>query len=157
MTAPGVHLREITDENRDAVRALGVRPDQELFVASVADSLEEAAATPEGAPWCRAVYDGDEPVGFVMLSWDVEPAPGVLGPYFLWRLLVDARHQGRGIGRQALTRVVDLVRADGATELLTSYQPGNGEPWPFYRAFGFEPTGELDGGEVVLRLRLTDR
>lgn len=157
MTSPGVHLREITDENRDAVRALRVRPDQERFVASVADSLDEAAATPEGAPWYRAVYDGDEPVGFVMLSWDVTPAPGILGPYYLWRLLVDARRQGRGVGRAVLERVVDLVRADGATELLTSYRPGDGEPWPFYRSFGFEPTGELDGGEVVLRLRLTDR
>jgi diamine N-acetyltransferase len=39
--------------------------------------------------------------------------------------------------------------------LLTSYQPGNGEPWPFYRRFGFRPTGEIDDGEVVLRLVLS--
>ncbi|MER6984261.1 GNAT family N-acetyltransferase, partial [Streptomyces carpinensis] len=31
-----------------------------------------------------------------------------------WRLLVDKRYQGRGIGREALTQVATLVRADGA-------------------------------------------
>jgi diamine N-acetyltransferase len=152
-----ITLREITDENRAAVCALRVNPEQELFVASVTESLAEAAATPDARPWYRAIYAGDEPVGFVMLSWDVPPGhEGILGPYFLWRLLIDERHQRRGIGRAALTRVIDLVRAGGATELLTSYQPGEGEPWPFYQRFGFEPTGEVDAGEIVLRLDLSE-
>jgi len=155
MTSPQVHLVEITEENRDAVCALRVNPGQERFVASVARSLEQAATTPEGEPWYRAVYSGDEPVGFVMLSWNVPPGrPGVIGPYFLWRLLIDGRHQGLGFGSAVLAQVVDLVRADGGTELLTSYQPGEGEPWPFYRKFGFELTGEVEDGEPVLRLGL---
>jgi diamine N-acetyltransferase len=154
MTTP-VRLVEITGENRDAVCALRVRPGQERFVASVAQSLEDAATTPEGEPWYRAVYSGGEPVAFVMLSWDVPPGkPGVLGPYFLWRLLVDGRHQGRGIGRAVLDEVVSLVRADGGTELLTSHQPGDDGPGAFYRKYGFSPTGEIDHGEIVLRLAL---
>jgi diamine N-acetyltransferase len=158
MTTPRVHLREITEENHDAVCALAVREGQERFVASVARSLDDAAATPEAKPWYRAVYAGDEPVGFVMLSWNVPPGrPGVIGPYFLWRLLIDKRHQGRGFGREVLTQIVDLVHADGATELLTSYRPGDGEPWPFYRGFGFVPTGQIDDGEIVLRLDLSSR
>jgi diamine N-acetyltransferase len=152
MTAPSVTLREITDTNRDAVRALHVAPGQELFVASVERSLVEAAATPRANPWYRAIYVGDEPVGFVMLSWDVTPSPGILGPWFLWRLLIDQRHQRKGFGREALAQIINTVRAAGATELLTSYQPGDGEPWPFYERFGFEPTGEIDDGEIVLRL-----
>jgi diamine N-acetyltransferase len=156
MKSPGVHLREITDDNRDAVRALRVRRDQKQFVASVSQSLEEAAEKPETNPWYRALYSGDEPVGFVMLSW--RPPAGIYkGRHFIWRLLVDKRYQGRGIGREALTQIADLVRADGATELLTSYEPGDGEPWPFYRKFGFEPTGEIDDGEIVLRLTFTAR
>ncbi|MES4888893.1 GNAT family N-acetyltransferase [Streptomyces sp. NPDC096012] len=151
MRSPSVHLREITDDNRDAVRALRVRGDQKQFVASVSHSLKEAAKKPKANPWYRAVYRGDEPVGFVMLSWK-PPAGPYKGRHFLWRLLVDKRYQGRGIGREALTQVASLVRADGATELLTSYEPGDGEPWPFYQKFGFEPTGEIDDGEIVLRL-----
>jgi diamine N-acetyltransferase len=155
MTMPTVSLREITDENRDAVCALLVDPGQERFVSSVAESLDEAAATPEGSPWYRAIYADDEPVGFVMLSWDVTPAPGILGPYFLWRILIDRRYQRHGFGREALGQVIDLIRAAGARELLTSYHPGEGEPWPFYQRFGFEPTGEIDEGEIVLRLDLS--
>ncbi|MGW0083551.1 GNAT family N-acetyltransferase [Streptomyces sp. NPDC003393] len=151
MRPPSVLLREITGDNRDAVRALRVRRDQKQFVASVSHSLKEAAKKPEANPGYRAVYRGDEPVGFVMLSWR-PPAGPYTGRHFIWRLLVDERYQGRGIGREALRQVAALVRADGATELLTSYEPGDGEPWPFYRKFGFEPTGEIDDGEIVLRL-----
>ncbi|GAA3045605.1 GNAT family N-acetyltransferase [Pseudonocardia yunnanensis] len=157
MTSSGVHLREITDDNRDAVCALRVRRDQEQFVASVATSLDDAADEPEENPWYRAVYSGDEPVGFVMLSWNVPDERSGVGKYYLWRLLIDEHHQGSGIGREVLTQVVDLVRADGATELYTSYEPGEGEPGPFYLRFGFEPTGEIDDGEIVLRLTLSAR
>ena len=151
-----VHLREITDDNRDAVRALRVRGHQKRFVDSVSKSLKEAAKTPEDNPWYRAVYRGDEPVGFVMLSWK-PPAGPFAGMHFLWRLLIDKRYQRFGIGREAMTLVIDLVRADGGTQLLTSYEPGEGEPWPFYRGLGFEPTGEIDDGEIVLRLALPPR
>jgi diamine N-acetyltransferase len=155
MSTEPVSLREITDDNRAAIAALRVAAGQELFIPSVVDSLDEAASLPEAAPWYRAIYSGDEPVGFVMLSWNVTPAPGILGPWFLWRIMVDERHQRRGFGRAALAQVIALVRAAGASELLTSYQPGPGEPWPFYQRFGFEPTGELDHGEIVLRLDLS--
>jgi diamine N-acetyltransferase len=156
MTSPGVHLREITDDNRDAVRALRIRRDQKQFVASVSKSLKQAAATPGANPWYRAVYIGDEPVGFVMLAWN-PPAGPFKGRHFLWRLLIDKRYQRRGIGREVLTQIAELVRADGAAELLTSYEPGEGEPSPFYRQFGFRPTGEIDDGEIVLRLTLSTR
>ncbi|MGW4820280.1 GNAT family N-acetyltransferase [Streptomyces sp. NPDC004227] len=156
MRSPGVHLREITDDNRDAVRALRVRRDQKQFVASVSRSLKDAAKEAEANPWYRAVYRGDEPVGFVMLSWKPPTGP-FEGRHFIWRLLVDKRYQGRGIGRDALTQIADLVRTDGGTELLTSYETGAGEPLPFYQKLGFEPTGEIYDGEIVLRLTLSAR
>lgn len=151
---PPVELREISDANRPAVTALRVAPGQERFVDAVEESLAEAAETPEAKPWYRAVYAGEEPVGFVMLSWNVTPAPGILGPWFLWRLLIDERHQRRGYGHAALEQLVDLIRAEGATELLTSYNPDDGNPWPFYERFGFVPTGDVEDGEIVLRLAI---
>jgi GNAT superfamily N-acetyltransferase len=152
-----IELREITDENRSAVVALRTTPEQERFVSTVAGSLREAEAHPEGNPWYRAVYADDDPVGFVMLSWDVTPQPpDINGPWFLWKLLIDHRQQGKGYGREVIRQVVDLIRSHGATELLTSHVPGEGGPAGFYAGLGFEPTGELDpDGEVLLRLRLT--
>ncbi|WP_434442321.1 GNAT family N-acetyltransferase [Lentzea sp. E54] len=157
MTAQ-IRLVEITDANRDAVTAVRVHPAQDRFVASVEMSFRHARENPGANPWFRAVYDGDVPVGFVMLSWNVTPGPGIRGPYFLWRLLVDAKQQGRGYGRAILNEIVALLRAEGATELLTSCVPGEGTPEPFYRGFGFVPTGEIDeDGEIILRLDLGAR
>ena len=154
-----IELREITDESRAAVVALRLGPGQDRFVTSVAASLAEAAETPEGSPWCRAVYSEGEPVGFVMLSWDVTPRPpDIIGPWFLWKLIVDERHQRRGIGRAIVHRVVELIRAEGATELLTSHVLGEGGPDGFYACLGFVPTGAFDPeGERILSLDLTRR
>jgi GNAT superfamily N-acetyltransferase len=146
-------LREITEENEQSVLALRCTPQQERFVSSVADSLAEAAEYPQANPWFRAVYDEDRPVGFVMPSWDVAPAPpDIIGPWFLWKLLIDHRHQGQGYGQQVVRQVVELVRGQGGTELFTSYVSGEDGPAGFYARLGFVPTGELDpAGEVVVR------
>ena len=152
-----VELREITDANRAAVLALGAGPAEGRFVSSVADSIEEAAESPEGSPWYRAAYLDGEPVGFVMLSWNVTPRPpDIIGPWFLWKLIVDEGKQRRGIGRAIVERVIELIRAEGATELVTSHVVGEGGPDGFYERLGFVPTGTFDSdGERILRLDLT--
>jgi diamine N-acetyltransferase len=156
MGVSDVSLREITDQNREAVVALRIGASQEGYVSSVADSIEEAHGTPEGNPWYRAVYANDQPVGFVMLSWNVTPdPPRIIGPWFLWKLLVDERYQGCGYGREAVRLVAGIARDQGASELLTSSVAGERSPEPFYREIGFVPTGEEDEkGEKVLALRL---
>jgi diamine N-acetyltransferase len=156
MGASGISLREITDQNRQAVVALRVAASQEGYVSTVADSLEEARGTPEGNPWYRAIYADGQPVGFVMLSWNVTPdPPRVIGPWFLWKLLIDERYQGCGYGREAVRLVAGIAHDQGASELLTSYVAGEGRPESFYRRIGFVPTGEQDEkGERILALRL---
>jgi GNAT superfamily N-acetyltransferase len=151
-----VTLREVTDANRLAVLAVRVTPTQERFVGTVAGALADARDVPEGKPWYRAIYADDRPVGFVMVSWDVKPEPPrIIGPWFLWKLLVDERHQRLGYGRDAVRLVADIVHANGAAELLTSCIPGADGPEPFYRRVGFRPTGELDeDGEIILALEL---
>jgi diamine N-acetyltransferase len=154
-----VTLVEITDENREAVLALRAAPGQERFVSTVPDSLAEAAEYPQAKPWYRAVYASAEPagpVGFVMVSWNVPPQPPeIIGPWFLWKLLIDERYQGRGYGAAVVRQIAELVRAEGASELLTSSVPEDDGPAGFYRRLGFVPTGELDAdGEVIVRLAL---
>lgn len=151
-----VALREITEENRAMVLALRVAPQQERFVGSVPAALADAASYPQAAPWYRAVYAGDQPVGFVMVSWNVRPQPPhIIGPWFLWKLLIDQQHQHRGYGAEVVRQIAHLVHAAGATELLTSYVPEDGGPAGFYRRVGFVPTGDLDGnGEIIVRLAL---
>ena len=151
-----VTLREITDENSPAVVALRTTPAQERFVSTVAYSLQEAARHPNENPWLRAIYAGEQPVGFVMVAWDFVPEPPHTdGPFFLWKLLIDHEHQGKGYGKQAVEQVIDLIRAEGGTELITSYVEGEGNPFGFYAKLGFVARGDLDPeGEIMLRRSL---
>jgi diamine N-acetyltransferase len=149
-----ITLRPITDENRHAVEALRVSSAQERFVSSVSESLLEAAEEPDGRAICWAVYDGDTPVGFVMISDDVG-APGYI-PQYLWKLLIDERFQGRGFGRATLDLIVDYFRGRPGVEVMwTSAGQGEGGPIPFYERYGFERTGEIVfDDELLLRLRI---
>jgi diamine N-acetyltransferase len=53
------------------------------------------------------------------------------------------------------TIVIDQLRGrPGADELVTSVHPGPGSPAPFYRALGFEPTGDWLEDEELYRLPL---
>ena len=150
----GVTLREITADTVRAVIRLNVAENQQGFVASNAISLAQALFEP--AAWYRAIYLGDEPVGFVMLEDESLRTPAPAHPKIgVWRLMVDARFQGKGIGRAAMQQVIAHVRAKGLFESLElSYVPGPGCPEPFYRSFGFRDTGKMDGIEIVLSLPL---
>jgi diamine N-acetyltransferase len=119
-----VTLRELSDANHDDVLALRLALGQDRFVSSVAESLKEAEQYPQANPWYRAVCAGDEPVGFVMLSWDCVPKPPeIIGQWFLWKLLIDERHQRHGHGREVVRLVADLLREAAADDLLVSYVP----------------------------------
>lgn len=115
-----VELREITEETAGTFRRLVTHHSQERMVAPVAGSYEDALFPGQdddgGAllPWLRGIYADDEPVGFVMIADVTSTNPD---PY-LWRLLIDRRHQERGIG----TRVV----ADLETSFCPSDSPRSG-------------------------------
>jgi diamine N-acetyltransferase len=139
-------LREVTKDNLREVLRLKVAPEQERFVASNAVSIAQAYFDRDTA-WFRAIYDGETPVGFVML--DDQPAKP---SYTLWRFMIDARYQRRGYGRGALELVFAHVKTrPGASELFTSCVDAPGGPGPFYEGLGFTYTGELDEGERVMR------
>jgi diamine N-acetyltransferase len=151
-----VSLREITEDNRAAVEALAVTEEQDQYVATVTTSLGDAVEHPDAKPWYRAIYADEEPVGFVMISDGITvDDPTYVGPYYLWRLLVDHRFQGRGYGTAALDLVVEHVRTrPDARVLLVSHVVGPTSPVTFYQQYGFRLTGEVHEGEPMLELEL---
>lgn len=158
IAAVRISLRRITQDNEQDVLALRTTDVQEQFVSTVPYTLREAQLNPQDNPWLRAVYADEQPVGLVLVAWNIEPKPPeTYGPWYLWKLLIDHRHQGKGYGREAVHQVIELMRLDGAAELLTSYVPGGAGPAGFYARLGFIPTGELTPeGEIVVRLPLSD-
>lgn len=146
-----VTLRAVTAANVYDIMRLRVAPAQEQFVADNPRSLATAAYHQHA--WPRAIYADETPVGFVML-YDNPHQP----EYFLWRLMIDQQYQRLGFGRRAMEQVVDYVCGrPNATSLGVSYVAGEGSPQAFYASLGFVDTGEVEEGESIMRLDLSDR
>lgn len=154
-----VQLHDIVSEDDvEAVMGLRRRPGQDRYLGSMISHFEDAIADARACPRMWAIKDGERLVGFVMIS-DGIPAEtlaaddDIVGPYFLWRLLIDRHDQGRGYGRATMDAVVDYLRTrPNADVLLTSCAAGDGSPQPFYLHYGFAKTGEVKWGEDLLRL-----
>ena len=88
---------------------------------------------------------------------NLKDEPEIKHFYSLWRLMIDAEHQGKGYGRRAVELVVERVKSNpDSTELLVSFLPGEGSPEAFYTKLGFRHTGQfVDDSEPEMRLELT--
>ncbi len=141
-----IELKELDKSNYRDMLNLKVTDKQSVFVASNAISLAQALFFHEA--WYRGIYNGDTPVGFVMLELDMEKPE-----YFLWRYMIDERYQRMGYGFKAMELVIEYVKSlPASVEFYLSYVPGEGDPKGFYEKLGFVDTGEVEGGEVVMKL-----
>ena len=150
----GFHLRTVTDANVDQLIQLEVAPDQRGLVGSVAKSLAQASVRSPGRP--LGIYDGDEPVGLLLL-WDVrrdpeEPADQL----YVWRLMIDAKHQKKGHGARTIRWVIDEARRLGVASVGLSHQMLPGHAGPFYEKLGFRYTGKVEHNEHLMVLPLSE-
>jgi diamine N-acetyltransferase len=154
-----VTLREVTKENLLVVALLDVGPGQDNLVAPNGFSIAQASFNANA--WFRAVYADEQPVGFAMLDdWSLAPdqKPELFEEAYyvgLWRFMIDHRFQKFGFGAQAMRLLIAHARTrPGVKNMLLSFVPKENNPEPFYARFGFTRTGEVDDGEVVMRLSL---
>ena len=146
MSDPKIELRELDKSNYRDILNLKVADNQTGFVASNAISLAQALFHSQA--WYRGIYRGDTAVGFVMLELDMEKPD-----YYLWRYMIDEKFQGHGYGYKALELVIEHVKSlPNSTEFLLSYVPKEGNPKGFYEKLGFLDTGEIEEGEVIMKL-----
>ena len=158
-----MELVKITQENVWKLAALRVAPEQEDFVASNLESLAEAFAVREDGyvalPF--GLYENGEPVGFLMIGYGTigqEDEPSVAaGNYSIWRLMIDRRYQGRGLGRRAMEEALRYIRTwpcGRADVCWLSYEPENTGARDLYGSLGFRENSEMDEGEIVAVLPL---
>lgn len=144
-----VELVPVTTDNRRTVAKLATHKSQERFVATMAINFCDALVPPvydgrQTVPWYRAIEADGEIVGFIMATEVNDDFPQ---PY-LWRFLIDRMHQRRGVGSAALDLFEQQCRHEGATVVEVSWAEGPGSPAPMYLARGYEPSGEIEDGEV---------
>ena len=148
----GFHLRTVTDANVDTLIQLDVAPDHQGLVGSVAKSLAQASVRPAATP--LGIYDGDLPLGLLLL-WDMrrdldEPADQL----YVWRIMIDAKHQRKGYGAKAMRWVIDEARRRGVASVALSHQPKPGNAGPFYEKLGFRYSGRVDHDERMMVFEL---
>ncbi len=139
-----VTLRKIDRSNwREAIE-LRVAPGQEIFVSTPVRSLAAALVRQYGDHFeyvPMGIYDGDRMVGYVSLLCDARTSDN----YWIDDILIDARWQGRGYGRAAVTETVRFILGayPRCEAVRLSCHRMNTRAASLYMSLGFRPTGEL--------------
>ena len=147
-----ISLREIDKNNFRECVNLKVGEGQEKFVAPNVMSIAQSKIVFPAAN-TLAVYAEDEMVGFVMFGYDEDD-----GDFYLGRLMIDEKHQGKGYGRAATLEVIERMKQQPeCSELFLSFVPENTGAEKLYSSIGFERTGETsESGEIVMRFDIAE-
>ena len=153
--APRRLTDELTRRRRDARRLAEI---DELFTQALAldrELAENGLRSHELVGWIDQSL-GD-PLRDVILANEIDLVVRVSGPRGLrsGRLggfIVDAAHQGRGLGRAAVLAALELLVEQGSKAgFALSYEAENVTAAGLYTSLGFVPTGERVDDEVVAR------
>ncbi len=145
-----LYFKHISQKNRQEAIKLRVASGQENFVETVAQCLEEADKKRNWHP--VGIYHGETLIGFAMYGYFfLEYFP--FGRLWLDRLIIDARFQGKGYGKAALSGLLHHLCCVYPKEkkIYLSVTEGNRTAEKLYKKFGFLYNGETDiHGEKVM-------
>lgn len=143
-----LHLETITKDNWLKAISLRVREDQVNFVASNAVSLAQLNFLDNFH--AKGIYLGEEMIGFALYGIDEDDHE-----YWIYRMMIDQKHQGKGYGKEAIQLVIDDILANKEERHQTitlSYEPENEHAKRIYEKIGFtEVDGFIISGEQVAR------
>ncbi|MDX8525366.1 GNAT family N-acetyltransferase [Mesorhizobium sp. MSK_1335] len=134
--------------NRAAILELELLPEQQEFVASNAESLAEARHDDEAI--ARAIVAAGRVVGFLMYS-----APEDDDEAIIYRLMIDRREQGKGLGRAAVAKALEeIAQLSRIHRVSICYEPENEAARRLYAGFGFVEQGLDEDDEMIAVLEL---
>jgi diamine N-acetyltransferase len=139
-------LAPVTADNWRDVADLAPHDEQRRFVAAL--GARYLLLSVYGETWHNlGVFEGDAAVAHVM--WGVDDD----GSHWIGGLLVDAAHQGRGIGRATVEALLEGWSADRRL-VRASCHPDNTASRALFGSLGFVETGEWDDDELVVERQL---
>ena len=153
-----IDFKAITNENFRTCIELSPGQAGKKFIAENVISIAQAyvAITQKTCiPMPYALYHEDTMVGFMMMSFIRADQDEDLDEdvYEIWRFMIDEKYQGKGFGKAALIKAIDLIKTfphGKADKVYLSYVPGNETGSGLYKSVGFKETGDMDHGEVVM-------
>jgi diamine N-acetyltransferase len=143
-----IHLETITPGNWR--RGLSDRDEQRRFVSDSAAILARAFAYRKNRSRAFVIYDQDLPIGMAMY-YDLEDEKA----YNFSQFFIDKRYQGNGFGYEAAGQTLQMMKDDGKYDkVVLCYVAGDEAARKLYEKLGFTHTGEADGDEIVMELKL---
>lgn len=143
-----VTLRDVDKSNWDECCTLKLSTKQGGLVAPHMYTMAESEAEPSFVP--LAIYADSHVVGFTMYGLDPDD-----GKYWIYRLMIDVDHQGKGYGKAAVKELIArLSKLPDCDEIFAGYKPWNNVAASLFGEMGFKRTGEMLSGEFITRLNL---
>jgi len=145
-------LEELSAKTIVAANSLTLKPGQEQFVAPTSYALAESYFNPN-TEWPRVVLENDKVVGFIRGHFDPESDQ----PEFkscIWRIVVAADAQGKGVGRFAIEALAQEAKSRGFATLTVLWESGSKGPGDFFHKLGFVDIGTSRFGEIIGELKL---
>ncbi|WKA54489.1 GNAT family N-acetyltransferase [Planococcus shixiaomingii] len=150
MHTENVKIVEVNEENWYACCELNVSQEQQGFVEPNAVSIAQSKFEPSLQPY--AIYVGDTVAGFLMFNTVKEE----LDAYWIYRIMVDAKHQGKGIAKAATQlALAEMNRTLQAEKVIVGYRPGNLAAHKLYASLGFVDQGNRFGKEMAVVKTMT--
>jgi len=138
-------LRPIVKDNWEEAIQLKVKEEQRNFIASNLYSIAEVQFLDQFK--VSAIYDGDQMVGFSMYGIDPDDQN-----YWIYRLMIDEAHQGKGFGTEAVKLIVDEIKSQNTTGIpviMIGYNQDNEGARATYTKAGFVETEIAPWGEQL--------
>lgn len=143
---PEIQLLPVDRDNFWEVISLEVGVAQRDYVLNNAVSIAQAYAQRELIP--LVIYDEKTPVGFLMYCIDEDG-----GEYWLYRLMVDEKYQGRGYAMAAMTEILQTVQKDPARrKMFLGVDRESERAVGLYHSLGFRFDGQVFGKESIMLL-----
>lgn len=144
----GILLKQVTKENWYECNSLEVYKEQEGIVAPNYNSIIISLLYDNWHSKC--IYEDNVLIGFLLYGIEEDT-----GKPMLLRYMVDKKFQGKGLGKKALLKLLDLIKIEyGNIKFYTTVSPKNVSAEKLYESVGFEKNGEIMWDENVMVIQL---
>ncbi|MGG0124187.1 GNAT family N-acetyltransferase [Bacillus paranthracis] len=144
-----VYLKAIDKRNWEEAITLSVTEEQQTLIASNLYSIAEVQFLDNF--YAKGIYLDEKMIGFTMFGIDPDD-----NNYWIYRLMIDEKFQGQGIGKQAIHLVIDEIRNNNANSsiIMIGYAPENLTAKFVYKKAGFIETELSSWGEQLAKYSL---
>jgi len=151
MSIVNVEIVELNEDNWYDCCELEVSKEQLEYIEPNAISIAQSKFELTLKPY--AIYAEGKVAGFLMYNSVKEELDG----YWVYRIMVDKKFQGKGIGKAATKLMMsEMAKSLNAKKIIVGYHPKNLRAHNLYASLGFIDNGDRFGKEMAVIKQITD-